>query len=190
MANNSFIDKILECQLRDYFVQHPDQYDELRSIIRSKSVKKADKPHVLPSLRGLEFVTTYLARHNEGIGFYNRNDDGTISYVDIHNAYKTALGDYKKKRFDSFRRSPPFEFTIPSREGAPIVTTIGQLQWGRWIYERKIMDWVKVNWPNVRKEMAKNLKIQRATKCSPRASRKRKRTYQQRVRSGQIIIKW
>ena len=39
MSNNAFIDKILVIELRDYFTQHPDQYDELSAIINNSGGK-------------------------------------------------------------------------------------------------------------------------------------------------------
>ena len=201
MANNMLIDSILKRQQRDYFMRHPSQYDEFRAIILNKKRESDGTPkrqpetkptNILPSLRSLEFVTTYLARHDDSIGFYQENADESIRYIDIHDAYKNTLGTYGKRRFDSFRRTPLFEFSIPSREGKPITTTVGQLQWYRWICEMRIIDWVKKNWQtgvNVRKEMAANLKTQRTNKRS-RAEKRKKMIFQQRVRSGKIIIKW
>ncbi len=185
MANNGFIDTILAIELRDYFTAHPEQYDELRAIINNTAERKTS----LPSLRGLEFVTTHMARKDKGAGFYVLTTSGERKFVDIYNTYKTALGDYKKRRFDSFRRTKSFQFTIPSREESPITTTIGQLQWARWIFERQIMNWAKENWATVRKEMATNLKEQRQTKRN-KQHRKRATMYQQRVRTGTVTIQW
>jgi hypothetical protein len=188
MANNGLIDRILAIELRDYFTAHPEQYDELRAIINN-TTDRGTTP--LPSLRGLEFVTTHMARKEKGAGFYVQYTNGERRFVDIYNTYKTALGDYKKRRFDSFRRTDVFEFTIPSREGAPIRTTIGQLQWARWIFEREIMTWAKQNWSSVRKEMATNLKQQRQSKLlRNKQHRKRATMFQQRVRTGTVTITW
>lgn len=189
MANNPFIDKVLVEQLRTYFAAHPDQYDELREIITNH--QKKDMKTALPSLRGLEFVTTHMSRVDAGAGFYIQLENGEVLYIDIHNAYKTALGDYKKQRFDSFRRTKLISFSIPSREDSPILTTVAQLRWGQWIYEQHIMEWVKIHWTKVRKEMAKALRQQRLRKrATTTITKKKARVFQQRVQSGTVVIRW
>lgn len=177
------IDMVLKQELSSYFRRHIDQYDELRQIINSKS--NSSKPD-LPSLRGLEYVITYLSRHKGGQGFYT-DANGERMYVDIHNMYKTTLGTHGKKRFDSFRRTELISFCVNGREDAPILTTIGQLWWGKWIYEMGIMLFIKKNWLEVRKDMAKTLKLQRKRdKKSP----KKRKIFPQQIHANDIVIKF
>ena len=179
---SKFIDQILMVELQRYFTAHPDQYDELRQIITNK--RGPSKKKTLPSLRGLEYVTTHMAKMND-LAFFYQNEMGEQVFCDIYHLYKTTLGDFKKKHFDSFRRTAEIEFQIPDHP--PIKTTIAQMQWGRWIYEQSIMLWVKDHWPEVRKRMAASLKDQRAPKKRRRIVKKAPK---QSVRSGKITITW
>lgn len=145
----TFLEKLLLQQLQAYFIKNPQILDECRLIL--------EKNHCV-SLRMLEFITTNLARKQE-VGFFHRNDDGEIRYVDIYTIYKNTLGDYKKTNFDSFQRSSRIYFKIDGRVG--VKTTIGQLVWLRFIFENKIMDWTKMNRNYVQSTMARALKAQR-----------------------------
>lgn len=177
---SKFIDQILMCELKRYFTAHPAEFVELSQIITNKRGTSSKKS--LPSLRGLEYVTTHMAKLND-LAFFIRKD-GEDVYIDMYHLYKTTLGDFKKKNFDSFRRTAEIEFQIPNHE--PIKTTIAQLRWGRWIYEESIMLWVKQHWPEVRKRMAASLKEQRAAK----RRRVTKGAPKQSVRAGTITITW
>lgn len=191
---NPIVDSVLHGELTSYFSRHLDQYDELRQIINAKSrprKAKSKRKHGLPSLRTLEYVVTHLSRYkNTGQGFYS-DKKGERFYVDIHNMYKTMLGTHSKKKFDSFRRTKNIAFSVPDRKDAPIQTTIAQLWWCKWIYERQIMLHVKKNWPAVRKEMAQALKKQRQYKKRgiDRQKSKRRAFYQQ-VHTNDIVLKW
>lgn len=189
--SNRLIDKVLNQELQNYFSQHPDHYDELSKIINSKSNAQSRTKNRLPSLRGLEYVVTYLSRYKGGQGFYSTNDKGERIYVDIHNMYKTTLGTHGKKRFDSFRRTTPITFSIAGREDAPIETTVAQLWWGKWIYEQNIMQFIKLHWTEVRKDMAETLRLQRKRKRDgePRLTKKRK-MYPQQIHTDGIVVKF
>ena len=167
-------------ELQGYFTAHPEQYDELQQIITNQRGSKKG----LPSLRGLEYVTTHMAKMDD-IGFTYQKANGQEEFCNIYHEYKTSLGDYKKKHFDSFRRTPEIEFAIPGKE--PIQTTVAQMQWGRWIYEMCIMPYVKEHWPEIRKRMAESLKDQRASKRRKTAPKK---SSKQSVRTGKITIAW
>lgn len=177
---SKFIDQILTCELKRYFTAHPEEYEELRQIITNK---RGNTKKSLPSLRGLEYVTTHMAKLHD-MGFFYRNERGEDVYCDFYHAYKTMLGDYKKRHFDSFRRTAEIQFQIPNH--APIKTTIAQMQWGRWIYEQSVMLWVKQNWPEVRISMAASLKEQRAAK----RRRLAKSAPKQSVRAGKFTLFW
>lgn len=180
MANKQFIDRILMFELTRYFTANPDQYEELRQIINNKRGKDKD----LPSLRGLEYVTTNMAKSDD-LGFFYENKSGDQVFCDMYHEYKTSLGDFKKKHFDSFRRTPEIMFKIDGYP--PIRTTIAQMQWGRWVYEQRIMEWVRGHWPLVRKRMAESLKEQRAPKRCRTSS---KQATKQSIRGGEITISW
>lgn len=179
MTNNRFIDRILTTELQSYFIAHPEQYDELRQIITNQRGNKK----TLPSLRGLEYVTTHMAKVDNLCFVYEKN--GEQKECNIYHEYKTKLGSDKKAHFDSFRRTSEIQFAIPGKQ--PIQTTVAQLQWGRWIYEHCIMPYVKDNWPRIRKRMAESLKDQRNSKRQKLVAKK---CVKQSVGVNKITINW
>lgn len=187
--SNPMIDRVLYQELNIYFSKHIDQYDELREIINSKVKTPVRTRQHLPSLRGLEYVVTYLSRCKDGQGFYINNEKGERIYHDIHNMYKTTLGTHGKKCFDSFRRTTPITFSVSGRENAPIETTVAQLWWGKWIYEENIMPFIKKKWSEVRKDMAQTLKRQRQRKRNGiKKTIRKRRMCQQQIHTDDIVI--
>ena len=187
MARNDLINKVLLIQLKTYFAAHPQQYDELRQIINQSMHKKRSS---LPSLRGLEYVTTYMSKRDHKVGFYFVTKKGERRYFHPYNSYKTTLADYKKRCFDSFKRAEEIRFTIPGKELEPIITTVGQLQWSRWLFQSKLMEYAKKNWPMIRDAMALTLKEQRATSKLERVKKPKYAHNPHSVRCDPIVLKW
>ena len=68
--------------------------------------------------------------------------------------YKLKLRAYSKKRFDPFCRWD--RITIPyNNDGTHIQTTIGQLNFFRWILENKILDYIEKNVNEITADMNK-----------------------------------
>lgn len=88
------------------------------------------------SLRILDwFVTRYSNRKKIMI----RSSDNYA--LDIHIDYKAQLKTYKKKYFDPFKRGDKFNYVF-SLTSQRIDTTIGQLNFFRWIVSRRIIEYV------------------------------------------------
>ena len=89
------------------------------------------------SLRLIDwFVTNYSKKYYT---FYDIAEEGCNKrrfkvYID----YKLKLKAYSKKRFDPFCRWD--RITIPYGKDTSIQTTIGQLNFFRWILENKVID--------------------------------------------------
>jgi len=68
-------------------------------------------------------------------------------YID----YKLKLKAYSKKRFDPFCRWE--RITIPYGEGTSVQTTIGQLNFFKWVLENNIIDYIKNNTQEIENDM-------------------------------------
>ena len=97
------------------------------------------------SLRLIDwFVTNYSKKHFTII----KNEKGRFKvYLD----YKLKLKAYSKKRFDPFCRWD--RITIPYKNDSLMETTIGQLNFFRWIIENNILDYIKKNLDDINKDM-------------------------------------
>jgi hypothetical protein len=106
------------------------------------------------SLRILDwFVTKYA--HKYYICLKNSNDDsGKNDTFNIHISYKAQLKSYKKKYFDPFRRRKKFVYFYDKNNiKNTLITTIGQLNFFRWIISNKIIEYVEENFDIIIKAM-------------------------------------
>ena len=81
----------------------------------------------------------------------------------VYNDYKLKLKAYSKRRFDPFCRWD--RITIPYKGDTVIQTTIGQLNFFKWVLEYKILDYIEKNFNEIKKDQdnrnstAKNRKV-------------------------------
>jgi hypothetical protein len=118
------------------------------------------------SLRLIDwFATNYSKKYFTVYNLKKNNEDIRFKvYID----YKLKLKAYSKKRFDPFCRWE--RITIPYKENNFIQTTIGQLNFFRWVLENKIINYIEKNFDDINNDMnkrnstAKNRKEIKSTK--------------------------
>jgi len=100
------------------------------------------------SLRLLDwFVTRYSDLKNVS---YEVDGD----YFSVHVGYKAQLKSYKKKYFDPFRRRKKFRYTYANTATKKqLNTTIGQLNFFKWIFSYQILSYVESNYKKLIEEM-------------------------------------
>jgi hypothetical protein len=97
------------------------------------------------SLRLIDwFVTNYAKQYNTS---YILNSQEFLVYTN----YKSQLKAYSKKLFDPFCRRERIMFQLTGQE--PFLTTVGKLNFFRWAIEKGIMDYIKMNYAKIEKEM-------------------------------------
>ena len=107
------------------------------------------------SLRLIDwFVTNYSKKHNV---FITRRDTamGETSVVNIYQSYRSQLKAYSKQQFDPFRRRDRILFcysTSQSKEGS-VETTIGQLNFFRWMLQNGILNYVTMHAMTIEADM-------------------------------------
>ncbi len=90
-----------------------------------------------------KFFTVYKFKHL----------DGVERRFKVYLEYKLKLRAYSKKRFDPFCRWD--RITIPYKQDSHIQTTIGQLNFFRWILENKILEYIEKNFEEISHDMNK-----------------------------------
>jgi len=109
----------------------------------------------LISLRILDwFVTNYSKKHNTSYNIINSANNLKTLHVFIE--YKSQLKAYSKKQFDPFCRRERISFY--DTDNKEIITTVGQLNFFRWIIENKIIEYVEKNIDSIEKDMNESLK--------------------------------
>jgi len=102
------------------------------------------------SLRLIDwFVTNYAKKHNTTIELPDNNS--FTSYFKIYMNYRAQLKAYSKQQFDPFRRRERITFIYEHDKS--IETTIGQLNFFRWVIENKLIDYVQTHMTDIEQDM-------------------------------------
>jgi hypothetical protein len=131
--NNLLLNKLLE------FYKNTDNSKTMVNIISGESNI---------SLRLVDWFVTNYAKEKYTI--YNIQKNNNIERFKVYNNYKLMLKSYSKKRFDPFCRWD--RISIPYNN-IYIQTTIGQLNFFKWIIENNILDYIKENYNSIEKDM-------------------------------------
>jgi RecG-like helicase len=130
--------ELLLNNLISYYSDHDyQQLDKILPILNGNSSI---------SLRIIDwFVTNYAKQHYVVYTLSN-------SRFKVYNDYKLKLKAYSKKRFDPFCRWE--KNVIPYRTNQFIQTTIGQLNFFKWVLDNEILDYIQANYELIEQDMA------------------------------------
>tara|TARA_B110000259_G_scaffold187865_1_gene243727 strand:- start:5 stop:640 length:636 start_codon:yes stop_codon:yes gene_type:complete len=145
------------------FYSNKNNLDELLIILNHKKKKTKKKL----SLRLIDwFVTNYCKK--EKITIRKKNKE----YINIYDSYKSNLKAFSKKVFDPFRRKTKiilhyyedgkkykilYTTNIKKKE-TYIDTTVGQLNFFKWVIENNIYSYIVTNRERIEKDMIKSQK--------------------------------
>ena len=115
------------------------------------------------SLRLIDWLVTHYSKnfnviywiHNSNL-FNNLPDDDKSYYkkINLYLEYRAQLKSYAKLYFDTFRRHERITFYINDNEF--IETTIGQLNFFRWVFNNNIITYALNNYENIYNNMIAN----------------------------------
>ena len=103
------------------------------------------------SLRLVDWFVTNYAKMNFTV--YEIQNEGSTenSRFKVYHDYKLKLKAYSKKRFDPFCRWDRIQFPYDERNS--IETTIGQLNFFKWAFDNKIIEYIQANLSVIEKDM-------------------------------------
>jgi len=137
--------EILLLKSIEEFYSNPKYFNLLENIINGTSEV---------SRRTFEyFVTCYVMKHNIS---YDIIEKGVKNKFVVHSSYKDQLKAHHKKYFDPFGRGDRIPFF--SKDNC-IITTIGQLNFYRWFFSKKIYDYCIENYKQIQGELISNNNI-------------------------------
>ena len=107
--------------------------------------------HVKTSLRVIDwFVTNYAKKKTIVI------DTPREKYFNVYVNYRSQLKAYSKHQFDPFRRR--FRINYYYNEGEFVETTIGQLNFFKWLIENDILTFIQKNHDVIEGDMMRSQK--------------------------------
>ena len=106
------------------------------------------------SLRLIDwFVTNYSKKYNIVI---TKEINKNIVHFNVYLSYRSQLKAYSKQLFDPFRRRDRITFQYDNNKS--IETTIGQLNFFRWVIQNDILLYIYQNISHIEKDMIKTQK--------------------------------
>jgi len=150
---------LLLSSLTSYYNKYNDNKFILKDIIDGK--------HQL-SLRMIDWLVTIYAKNNNII-YWISNDNNEIYYhlpegnankykkINLYLDYRAQLKSFKKINFDSFRRHDRITFIIDNNKQQSIESTIGQLNFFKWAFSNKVINFALENQKIIYENMSKNI---------------------------------
>ncbi len=90
------------------------------------------------------FITNYIKKNYINIKIKDKT-------IDLYLQYKLQLKSYKKILFDPFSRSKRIKFYLDNTLEKYLITTIGQLNFFRWIIDNGIIEYLLLNFDDLKK---------------------------------------
>jgi len=144
------------------YYKENDNLDKILKIINGESSV---------SLRLIDwFATNYSKKY---FTVYMLNKNGKEHRFKVYIDYKLKLKAYSKKRFDPFCRWD--RINVPYKEDSYIQTTIGQLNFFRWVLENKILDYIEKHYNEINNDMNKRNSTTKNRKEKGKASTRKTR---------------
>lgn len=124
------------------FFQQEEHLNEMLKVITGESNI---------SLRIVDWFATNYSKKHYTVYDVNDKQKNITRRFKVYNDYKLKLKAYSKKRFDPFCRWE--RINIPYIEDKVIETTIGQLNFFKWILENQIIQYIKENYQSIEQDM-------------------------------------
>ena len=98
------------------------------------------------SLRIVDWFTTNYSKK-----YYTVYDLPSGNRFKVYTDYKLKLRSYSKKNFDPFCRWE--RISIPYKGETHIQTTLGQLNFFKWAFDNKVIEYIETNYAAIEKDM-------------------------------------
>ena len=108
------------------------------------------------SIRLIDYFVTKYSKNNKICYKLIDNSDNIKNKPDqlfnVYSSYKQQLKAYQKKHFDPFSRGDRIPYFV---KDTCIITTIGQLNFFKWLISKNIYNYIKYNHEAIQNEMNK-----------------------------------
>ena len=116
-----------------------DFYNKEKNLFKLHSILSKDGTI---SLRIIDYLCTNYSK-NEAVVYYLKPSDTTP--FNLYLQYRSQLKAYSKLQFDPFRRHQRINLKCPIAPNGIIETTVAQLNFFKWAFENKVIDYIENN---------------------------------------------
>ena len=106
------------------------------------------------SLRLIDWFVTNFSKKMNTVITYEKNNN--VIHFNVYLSYRSQLKAYSKQQFDPFRRRDRITFISVDQQS--LETTIGQLNFFRWVLQNDILDYVALHLDDIEQDMITTLK--------------------------------
>jgi len=151
---------LLLSSLTEFYNENTAQKSILKTIIEGE--------HKL-SLRLIDWFVTHYSKSSNVIYWVNKNsyeifedfpnhtdDNKNYKRINVYMDYRAQLKSYAKINFDSFRRHNRITFILDLNTNEFVETTVGQLNFFRWIFKNGIIDYIDRYYDVIYQDMIDN----------------------------------
>jgi len=126
------------------FYNRDDNFKKMLAVVTGESKV---------SLRITDWFSTNFAKKYYTVYTISKtiNDEPVNRRFKVYTDYKLKLKAYSKKRFDPFCRWD--RITVPYKNGTSIQTTIGQLNFFKWIIENDVIGYIESHYDTIESDM-------------------------------------
>jgi len=166
-----------------YTKQNDLLLDNLTTYYGENNFQKLD--HILKILNGessisLRIIDWFVTNYSKQM--YVVYDLANGQRFKVYNDYKLKLKAYSKKRFDPFCRWD--KIVIPYRNNQFIQTTIGQLNFFKWVIDYEIIEYIEQHYEDIESDMNS-----RNSTAKPKTEKNRKRREELSISASKSIKK-
>lgn len=148
---------LLLTSLTEFYDNNPEYKLILHDVIEGR--------HQL-SLRLIDWLVTHYSKTTNVFYWIHKNKDISEEYpsdsselykrVNLYLDYRAQLKSYAKINFDSFRRHDRITFFLDKEFNVFIETTVGQLNFFRWIFNNNVIQYALNNYDTIYSDMIDN----------------------------------
>jgi hypothetical protein len=160
--NTNQCQNLMLTALSAYYKKNKDIRNTLYTVINGESIL---------SLRLIDWFVTHYARVNNIIYWIDdsanlakiyevfpstqdHSDSSILRKFNLYLDYRAQLQSYTKMFFDPFRRYVRITFVLENEPLLSIESTVGQLNFFRWVIQNGVLDYIKNNISKIEESMA------------------------------------
>jgi hypothetical protein len=142
----------------DLYLQYLEQFYTQNPGLIEKRIIPIIESRTKISLRFLEKFVTKYCNQKQLVIYHNTTTNGK-KFCLVYNEYIDQLSTFGKEFFDPFKRKSSKKnnkILFKYNKNSMLLTTVGQLNFFRWLFEYQILDYIEEHYDSIAADMQKS----------------------------------